>query len=173
MENQLTMVIKDQTDRALWEVKNVIDCVPDELWSREYCEMPLFKHIYHMLHSLDLWYINPNDPSYREPDIHIDSLNDLDVKTGRFITRTEINDYYMAVKNKITAYTNFLNDGMLNERPVDCSYSKFELILAQFRHLHTHMGMIMGFIIEATGQWPTVLGLERPIPEGNDYNKFS
>lgn len=173
MENQLTMVIKDQTDRALWEVKNVIDCVPDDLWSREYCEMPLYKHIYHMLHSLDLWYINPNDPSYREPDIHIDSLNDLDVKTARFITRIEINDYYMAVKNKITAYTNFLNDGMLNERHVDCSYSKFELILAQFRHLHTHMGMIMGFIIEATGQWPTVLGLERPIPEGNDYNKFS
>ena len=173
MENQLTMVIKDQTDRALWEVKNVIDCVPDDLWSREYCEMPLYKHIYHMQHSLDLWYINPNDPSYREPDIHIDSLNDLDVKTGRFITRTEINDYYIAVKNKITAYTNFLNDGMLKERPVDCSHSKFELILAQFRHLHTHMGMIMGFIIEATGQWPTVLGLERPIPEGNDYNKFS
>ena len=172
MENQLTMVIKDQTDRALWEVKNVIDCVPDEQWSREYCEMPLFKHIYHMLHSLDLWYINPNDPSYREPDIHIDSLNDLDVKTGRFITRIEINNYYMAVKNKITAYTIFLNDGMLNERPVDCSYSKFELILAQFRHLHTHMGMIMGFIIEATGQWPTVLGLEKLIPEGNDYNKF-
>ncbi len=172
MENQLTMVIKDQTDRALWEVKNVIDCVPDELWSREYCEMPLYKHIYHMLHSLDLWYINPNDPSYREPDIHIDSLNDLDAKTERFITRTEINDYYTAVKNKITVYTNFLNDGMLNERPVDCSYSKFELILAQFRHLHTHMGMIMGFIIEASGQWPTVLGLERPIPEGNDYNKF-
>lgn len=172
MEKQLTMVIKDQTDRALWEVKNVIDCVPDELWSREYCEMPLFKHIYHMLHSLDLWYINPNDPSYREPDIHIDSLNDLDEKTERFITKTEINDYYMAVKNKITAYTNFLNDGMLNERPVDCSHSKFELILAQFRHLHTHMGMIMGFIIEATGQWPTVLGLEKPIPEGNDYNKF-
>ena len=172
MENQLTKIIRDQTARAMWEVKNVIDCVPDELWSREYCEMPLYKHIYHMLHSLDLWYINPNDPSYREPDIHIDSLNDLDAKTERFITRTEINDYYTAVKNKITAYTNFLNDGMFNERPVDCSYSKFELVLAQFRHLHTHMGMIMGFIIEATGQWPTVLGLERPIPEDNDYNKF-
>lgn len=172
MQNQLTSVIKDQTDRALWEAKNVIDCVPDELWSREYCEMPLYKHIYHMLHSLDLWYINPNDPSYIEPEIHIDNLNNLDVKTDRFITRNEINDYYEAVKFKITAYTNFLNDGMLNEKPVDCSHSKFELILAQFRHLHTHMGMIMGFIIEATGQWPTVLGLERPIPEDNNYNMF-
>ena len=110
--------------------------------------------------------------SYQEPDIHIDSLNNLDVKTERFISRTEINDYYRAVKFKIAAYTNFLNDGMLNERPVDCSHSKFELIIAQFRHLHTHMGMVMGFIIEATGQWPTVLGLEKPIPEGDNYNKF-
>lgn len=172
MENILTQVIADQTNRALWEVKNVIDCVPDELWTREYCEMPLYKHIYHMLHSLDLWYINPNDPNYTEPKFHIDGLNNLDLKTNRFISRDEITEYYEAVKNKITAYTNFLNDTMLNERPVDCSYSKIELILAQFRHLHTHMGMIMGFIIEATDQWPTVLGLIRPIPEGNDYNKF-
>lgn len=110
MRNYLTTDIKSQTERALWEVWNVIDCVPDKLWS--------------------------------------------------------------SVKNKITAYTNFLDDTQLVEKPVDCSHSKFELILRQFRHLHTHMGMIMGFIIEATGQWPTVLGLETPIPLDNNYSKY-
>ena len=69
-ENHFTEIIEEQTKRALWEVKNVIDCVPDELWNKEYCEMPCWKHIYHMLHSLDLWYINPRDSSYQEPDIH-------------------------------------------------------------------------------------------------------
>ena len=39
-QNPLTAVIKDQTWRALWEVKNVIDCVPDELWDETYCAMP-------------------------------------------------------------------------------------------------------------------------------------
>lgn len=168
MENILTEDIRNQTERALWELKNVIDCVPDELWSREYCEMPLYKHIYHTLHSLDLWYINPKDSSFREPEI----LNNLDVPTDKFISKAEIFEYFDKVKFKITAYTNFLNDRMLSEKPIDCSHTRLELILGQFRHLHTHMGMIMGFIIEATGMWPTVLGLERPIPNGDDYNKF-
>lgn len=53
-ETLLVNIITDQTSRALWEVKNIIDCVPDELWNKEYCEMPCWKHIYHMLHSLDL-----------------------------------------------------------------------------------------------------------------------
>ena len=75
MQKYLTENIIDQTNRALWEVWNVIDCVPEDLWSREYCEMPLYKHIYHMLHSLDLWFINPNDKSYQEPEIHIKDLN--------------------------------------------------------------------------------------------------
>lgn len=62
-------IIKDQTIRALWEVKNVIDCVSDELWDKAYCQMPLWKHIYHTLHSLDLWFINPRDAHYKEPQV--------------------------------------------------------------------------------------------------------
>lgn len=134
MKKSLTDVITNQTNRALWEVRNVIDCVPEELWSREYCDMPLYKHIYHMLHSLDLWYINPNDQDYKEPSIHIDSLNDLDAVTNRYISKTEIFEYFDSIKFKISAYTNFLDDAQLIEKPVDCSHSKFELILAQFRH---------------------------------------
>lgn len=44
-QNTLTEIITEQTKRALWEVKNVIDCVPDELWDKEYCQMPCHKHI--------------------------------------------------------------------------------------------------------------------------------
>ena len=66
-QNSLAVIIQDQTERALWEVDNVIDAVPDDLWNREYCGMPLWKHIYHTLHSLDLWYINPRDKKYQEP----------------------------------------------------------------------------------------------------------
>ena len=91
-----------------------------------------------MLHSLDLWFINPNDKSFQEPCIHIPNLNNLDVKTDRYISKTEIKEYYDAIKNKITAYTNSLDDTRLIEKPADCQYCKFELILGQFRHLHTH-----------------------------------
>lgn len=124
-QSTLTSIIREQTDRALWEVRNVIDCVPDTLWEKPYCASPCWQHIYHTLHSLDLWYINPRERHYQEPAIHAAHLNNLDISP----------------------------------------------ILAQFRHLHSHMGMLMGFLIADTGLWPRVLGLECPIPTG-EYDKY-
>lgn len=81
-QNKMNEIIDDQTKRALREVKNVIDCEPGSLWNlwnKEYCDMSLWKHIYHTLHSLDLWFINFRDRNFREPDIHSENLNNLDV----------------------------------------------------------------------------------------------
>jgi hypothetical protein len=170
-KKSLAEVIANQTRRALWEVKNVIDCVPDQLWDKAYCEMPCWKHIYHMLHSLDLWYINPRDKDYTEPDIHEKDLNNLDAFSCRCLSREEISSYFLAVEKKIETYVSGLSDEELSTRPQDCEYDRFTLILAQFRHLHSHMGMIMGFIIADTGLWPRVLGLEKPFPVG-EYDKY-
>lgn len=170
-QNYFTDIIEEQTKRALWEVKNVIDCIPDELWNKEYCEMPCWKHVYHMLHSLDLWYINPRDSSYQEPDIHELDLNNLDVKSSKTLTAEQINQYFTHISKKIQTYVSELKDEELMEYPLDCKYCRFQLILAQFRHLHSHMGMIMGFIINDTGLWPRVLGLEVPFPDG-EYCKY-
>jgi len=167
----LVNIITEQTSRALWEVKNIIDCVPDELWNKEYCEMPCWKHIYHMLHSLDLWFINPRDKEYTEPDIHEIDLNSLDVIPSKSVIREEINDYFVNIDIKIKNYLAQLTDNQLLDTPPDCEYNKFTLILAQFRHLHSHMGMIMGFIIDDTGLWPKVLGLENPFPIG-EYKRY-
>ena len=167
----MTAIIKEQTDRALWEVKNVIDCVPDDLWNKNYCDMPCWKHIYHMLHSLDFWYINPRDREFTEPPFHEKDLNNLDVVSAKNLTRKEINDYFSDVEKKIQTYLAGLNDEMLLEYPPDCEYCRFTLILAQFRHLHSHMGMIMGFIIDDKGLWPRVLGLEMPFPR-EEYDKY-
>jgi hypothetical protein len=162
--NSLTSVIREQTDRALWEVKNVIDCVPDELWDKNYCDAPCWKHIYHMLYSLNTWFINPQDPSFIAPEIHEKDLNNLDVVSSRQLSKKEINALYKEIEIKIKKYLNQLSDDELLENPPCCENNRFTLILGQHRHLHTHMGMIMGFIIDDTGLWPKVLGLETPFP---------
>lgn len=167
----LTDIITDQTIRALWEVKNVADCVPDRYWDKKYCDMPMWKHIYHMLHSLDLWFINPRDPRFEEPEFHEKDLNDLDKASSKALTRAEINSYFNKTEDKIRDYLNGLKDEVLLEKPDGCEYTRFTLILAQHRHLHTHMGMIMGFIIDDTGLWPRVVGLEGEIPTG-DYERY-
>lgn len=167
----LTNTITDQTKRALWEVKNVIDCVPEAYWETKYCEMPMWKHIYHLLHSLDLWFINPCDKEFKEPAFHKKHLNNLDVITADKLTRKEIEDYYYNIERKVLLYLGVLCDEELSKCPKDCEYNRFTLMMAQHRHLHTHMGIIMGFIIEDTGLWPRVVGLEGQIPRG-EYNKY-
>ena len=164
-------IMKDQTDRALWEVENVVSCIPDDEWNALYCGIPLYRHIYHMLHSLDRWLINPNDSTYRDPSFHIKDLNNLDVVMDVFITRDQLDGYFHDIKAKITAYLDSLTDEALLQKPDGCKYTRFTLILAQHRHLHTHMGMLMGFIIAKIGHWPRVLGLEREKPKG-EYNRF-
>ncbi len=169
--NLLVTVIEAQTMRALWEVKNIIDCVPEQLWEKEYSDMPCWKHIYHMLHSLDLWFINPRDKHFKEPLIHEKNLNNLDIISTKRLTRKELNQYFADIEVKIKDYIYQLKDEALIEKPLDCEYDRFTLILAQYRHLHCHMGMIMGFIILDSGLWPRVLGLENPFPVG-EYSKY-
>lgn len=169
--NSLASIIREQTKRALWEVKNVIDCVPNELWDKSYCDMPCWKHIYHMLFSLNMWFINPRDPSFIEPEINEKDLNNLDVVSSKQLSKEDINTLFKEIEIKIKKYLNQLSDDELLEDPPCCEYNRFTLILAQYRHLHTHLGMIMGFIIDDTGFWPRVLGLEAPFPS-EPYNKY-
>lgn len=164
-------IIHDQTERALWEVKNVIDCIPDDLWEKCYCDMPMWKHVYHMLHSLDLWLINPRDKEYKEPSIHEKDLNNLNMHSAKKLSRDEIEKYYSEIKVKIESYLNTQKDEYLLQMPPDCEYTNFTLILAQHRHLHSHMGMIMGFIICDANKWPRVIGLEGNIP-ADQFNKY-
>lgn len=98
-------------------------------------------------------------------------LNSLDVIPSKSLIREEINDYFVNIDIKIKNYLAQLTDKQLLDTPPDCEYNKFTLILAQFRHLHSHMGMIMGFIIDDTGLWPRVLGLENPFPIG-EYKRY-
>ena len=47
------------------------------------CDMPIWKHAYHMLHSCDQWFINPKH--YVEPDFHVPYLNSLDIPSARSV----------------------------------------------------------------------------------------
>lgn len=120
--------------------------------------MPFWKHIYHTLHSLDRWYMNPS--RYTEPDFHVADLNNLDVMSDKQLTRQDIEMYFDTVSKKIATYLEQLSDEMLTTKPRGSNYTKFQLILAQHRHLDMHIGMMMGFVIADTGMWPRVMGLE-------------
>ena len=49
------------------------------------CDMPVWKHVYHTLHSCDQWYINHKH--YSEPDFHETNLNSLDISSEKVLSR--------------------------------------------------------------------------------------
>lgn len=169
VDNTYVEIIKDQSERALWSIKNVIESIPDSLWYEDYCEMPLWKHVYHTLHSLDMWFINPRN--YVEPNFHEKDLNSLYVKSDKTLTKKELKSYFVDIETKTKKYLEELTEEMLLEKPKDCEYSRVTLILAQHRHLHSHMGMLMGFVIVGTGLWPRVLGLKDEFPK-DEYSYY-
>lgn len=159
--------IRYLTERALWETENLMKCIPDELWDKRYDGIPMWKYLYHMLYSMDRWYINPCDADYTDPEFHTDTLADLNVVPGEdeSLTRNQLGSYFDQVRAKIQTYIAALEDTMLCENPENCDMSRFRLILGQFRHWHRHMGVVYGFIIEDTGKWPYVLNMCGAYPD--------
>lgn len=120
------------------------------------CGMPIWKHVYHMLHSCDQWFINPNE--YTEPDFHVPNLNSLDIPSAKTLSREQLSAYLTKVKEKIMSYIDSLTDEQLYEVPNGCVSNRLELILSQYRHFYAHLGNINGTTIIETNRWPRVIG---------------
>lgn len=130
------------------------------------CEMPIWKHLYHTLHSLDQWFINPG--IYDEPAFHKENLNSLDIKSDTSLTKEDLIKYLNDIKIKINKYLNELTDDMLYEKPEKCEYTRLALVLGQYRHFMCHIGIINSSTISETGKWPRVNGLLNK-DAGNEY----
>ena len=164
-ETSYHAVIAEMTVRSLWETQNVMDCIPDELWQRLYGGAPLWQHLYHALHSLDQWFINPKATDFVEPPIHTPHLQDLAIYPSACVVRAQMDEYFYTIKAKLSMYLTSLHDEDLLQRPENCEWTRFTLILSQYRHLHTHLGMLMGFIVAETGLCPRTLEVGEPFPQ--------
>lgn len=165
-ESSYHAVITEMTVRGLWETQNVLDCVPDEIWTRYFGGAPMWQHIYHMLHELDQWFISPGNKDFIEPPFHQPMLDDLHVYPITPVSRVQAEDYFYTIKAKLSMYLTALHDEDLLQRPENCEWTRFTLILNQYRHWNMHLGMIMGFVQAETGLCPRTLTLEKNIPRG-------
>jgi hypothetical protein len=120
------------------------------------CDFPVWKHVYHMLHSCDQYFINPHE--YTEPTFHELNLNSLNIMTEKVLTREDLNKYRDDVCNKIMQYIDSLTDETLCEVPQGCRSNRLSLILSQYRHFYAHLGNINATTIIETNEWPRVAG---------------
>lgn len=161
MPVKLSAIIKEQTKILFYNIQETMNSVTDTQFNEIICEWPLWKHFYHMLHSLDQWFINPFD--YNEPEFHEDGMNSLYEASEKNLSRTELIHYYKGIKTKLEKYIDHLTDESLSEFPEKCKFDRLTLILAQYRHLMYHIGFIHSCIFQKTGVWPEYIGISPPI----------
>jgi hypothetical protein len=137
------------------------DSVSDSMLRTIVTEMPLWKHFYHMLHSLDQWFANPF--VFSEPEFHERGLNSLTDQSGDFPGKEKLFSYFKAIKTKIHGYLDNLDDGDIDGKPEQSKFDRLTLILAQFRHFMYHIGIIHCCVYKLTGKFPEYVGLSSPI----------
>lgn len=120
------------------------------------CGSPAWRYVYHTIHSADKWFFNPF--VYSEPDRHEGGMDNPDIPCDIVLTDEELLDYLYDVKDKTLRYIDSLTDEMLSEKPESCPYTRFELVLMQFRHISLHIGMLNGLTVEKTGKFPVTVG---------------
>lgn len=163
-ETSYTAVIVEMTVRALWEVQNTIDCIPDDIWDKGYGGVPLWRYLYRTLHTLDQWFVNPADPGFVEPPVHAPGLDDLSIPAAARLTRRDTEEYFATIKARLSLYLTSLHDEDLLQRPENCPWTRFTLILSQYRQLHRGVGLLMGLILAECGLRPKTLEPGQPLP---------
>ncbi|MBP5706107.1 MAG: hypothetical protein J6W76_02395 [Spirochaetales bacterium] len=165
MSKALTEIIIKQTKTLLENIENQIigadlSCMVDNVNNSRY--------LFHAIHSLDKYFINPYQYEYEAGKI-IDIDEDYSIisekragyqaMVGFVIPREKLQRYFDFVKTKIENYLANLTDEELVQNPPNCPYTRFDLILAQFRHSMFHAGMSEVVTFHTNGQWLEYKGL--------------
>lgn len=117
------------------------------------CGAPVWRFVYHAIHSADKWFFNPAE--YEEPVFHEIGMDNPFTPCSIEITDEQLMQYLEQVKIKTCGYIDSLTDEMLAQKPVNCPYTRIELVLRQFRHLSFHTGMIDQQTCDCTGEFPS------------------
>ncbi len=122
------------------------------------CGSPAWRYVYHTIHSADKWFFNPF--VYSEPGFHEDGMDNPDNPCSVELSDRQLLEYLYAVRDKTLRYIDSLTDEMLGEKPENCPYTRFDLVLRQIRHISLHTGMLNGLTVERTGKFPVFVGGE-------------
>jgi hypothetical protein len=156
VEKVIKSTLIAQTEILFLNIDETLKSIEEpQLNDNKICDWPMGEQIYHMLSSLDQWFVNPYN--YQK--------SSLDLKKNKAgLSRSDLVEYSVTIKNKILQYLENISIDSLSEYPQDCKFNRLTLILGQFRHLMYHIGLIHGCLRTYTGGTnPAYHGLGPPI----------
>jgi len=157
--------IKTQSKQIFQNIDYIFNVINSENINNKIGVFPIWKQIYHLLHSIDQNFIDPSN--FIEPDFHKKNLNVIFIDSNELLTKDQLFQYYQNVREKIELYLSSLTEDKLNEIIMfrEMKLTKMELILSQFRHIFYHIGYLHCCFKLLNGETPEYIGLYKVIPE--------
>ncbi len=157
--------IKDQTEINFMNIRDQIEVADLEF---VFDGVNGSRYIFHYLHSMDRFFINPVSYVYEGEKLFgipenlsvISSEREGYVEdTSIVIPREKLLAYFEYIKNKIEVYFDGLTSEELLQKPEGNEYTRLELILGQFRHQLWHVGLSSAITFEGKKIWNEFTGL--------------
>lgn len=166
--NELCMIIRETVRPNFLNIRTSIQTYDRNAIC---CGAPCWRWAYHALHSADKWFINPF--IYDEPSFHEEGMDNPDNPTSVVLSDEDLLSYLDQIEEKTLKYIDSLTDDMLYEKPENCTYTRMELVLRQFRHLSFHTGMLNGQTATETGSFPVwVSDMDKFVDDGILYGRY-
>ncbi len=163
--DEIIRQIKDQTEINFINIRDQIEVAELEA---VFDGVNGSRYIFHYLHSMDRFFINPVSYVYEGEKLFgipenlsvISSAREGYVEdTSIVISRDKLLAYFEYIKNKIEVYFDGLTSEELLQKPEGNEYTRLELILGQFRHQLWHVGLSSAITFEGKKIWNEFTGL--------------
>lgn len=157
--------IQEQSKQIFQNIELIFNAIEDNQFQKKMGGFLVWKHVYHLIHSIDKNFISPTN--YTEPDFQTVNLDVIYLEQGKPLSKEFLWNYYLQVKTIIESYLSSLTLELLEEKIVidGKQFSKFELLLAQLRHIFYHVGYLHCCIKIENGETPEYIGLYKRIPD--------
>lgn len=134
-------VLKRQFNPTLLMLQNLVICCPEDLWSKESDERPVWIQIYHVVFGIEVWFGHSKEIKY--PDFGKKVTPVFEDEQHGILSKKEMLWYLAKVSKKVDSFFNSLNDKtILGKSVMYEKYTRMDSVLEQLRHVMYHVAQI-------------------------------
>ncbi len=158
MSDAIVRTIQNQSRVLLENIRVTLESWDDSTIRETGSNWPMWKQFYHMLHSLDEWFINPIQ--FVEPGIHQPHFRTSDSGPGA-LSKEQLSTYFAEIRSRVEDYLDQISIPLLGEQVGKGNLTRLDLMLIQFRHVMHHIGYLHCAIKSAIGESPKYIGFKK------------
>lgn len=141
--SNLQQILKRHFEPTFLMLRKVVETCPNELWSKESDERPIWIQVYHVAFGIDVWFGNTKEIKY--PDFGKDVTPVFEDEQHDVLSKQEMLRYLNQISHKVDLFFDHPSDSdFMAESAMYEKYTHLDSVLEQIRHIMYHVSRING-----------------------------